>query len=256
MSTQKTYSKKEISRILRKASEIQTQKDLYGDKEGLDREELVSLAKEVGIDESSLLEALYKYNDQDLETSFNWLRGTARIQKITNVENEITDEIWDEVVQEIRKINGGIGKLIRTNQSFEWEQRMREIGYKHISFTPKKGSTKIQYVSSWAPLRFMTLFMSTFMFGVLSLIFFKGIGFPKEIAVLFTPVGGIIGFSSGILFLKAKFEKEKNKLVSIINAVSGKIRSIKNPEIKIESEDVYTNDSNLEDSVSKEIKTS
>lgn len=255
MSTQKTYSKKDIGRILRKASEIQTQKDLYGDKEGLDQQELVSLAKEVGIDKSSLLEALNKYNEQDLEKSFNWLSGTPRIQKIATVEGEITEDIWDEVVQEIRKINGGIGKLIRTKQSFEWEQRMREIGYKHISFTPKKGSTKIQYVSSWAPLRFLTLFMSTFMFGVLSLIFFKGIGFPKEIAVFFSPIGGIIGFSTGMLFLKAKFKKEKKKLVSIINAVSGKIRSFNKPEIKIETKDAYTDGSNHVTSASEKIKT-
>lgn len=255
LSNQKIYSKKEISRILWKASEIQTQKDLYGDKEGLDQKELVSLAKEVGIDESSLLEALNKLSDQDLEKSFNWLSGTPRIQKIETVEGEISEDIWDEVVQEIRKINGGIGKLIRTKQSFEWEQRMREIGYKHISFSPKKGTTKIQYVSSWAPLRFLTLFMGTFMFGVLSLIFFKGIGFPKEIAVLFSPIGGIIGFTTGMFFLKAKFEKEKKKLVSIINAVSAKVRNVKDAEIKIESKNAYISDSNGKLSDSKKIQT-
>lgn len=254
MSDQKTYSKKEISKILRKASEIQTQKDLYGDKEGLDKQELVALAREVGIDESSLFEALNKYDEEDFKQTFNWLGGSSRIQSITNVDAEITEEAWDEIVQEIRRINGGIGKLIRTKKSFEWEQRMREIGYKHISFTPKDGSTKIQYVSSWAPLRFLSLFMSTFLFGVASLVFFKGIGFPKEAAVLFSPIGGIIGFSTGLLFLKAKFEHEKKKLTSIISAVKKKIRTSNTPDISIESEDIYASDSESVAEFSKKIK--
>ena len=255
MSDHKTYSQKEISRILRKASEIQTQKDLYGDKEGLDKKELIALAREVGIDESSLIEALSKYDEPNLEQAFNWLGGTSRIQRITTIDAEITDEIWDEIVQEIRKINGGIGKLIRTSKSFEWEQRMREIGYKHISFTPKDGATKIQYVSSWAPLRFLSLFMSTFLFGVASLVFFKGIGFPKETAVLFSPIGGILGFSTGMLFLKAKFEKEKARLSSIIGAVSKKILSAKEPEITIESESIYETGSEAEATFSGKVKT-
>lgn len=246
----KIYSKKEISKILNKASEIQTQKDLYGDREGLNEQELIDLAKEVGIDKSSLLEALEKVNEPNLDKPFNWIKGSSKVQQITSVNGEISEEHWDEVVQEIRKINGGIGKLIKTNSSFEWEQRMQEIGYKHISFTPQKGKTKIQYISSWAPLRFLILFMSFFLTGVLALIFLKGIGIPKYMAVLFSPIGGLFGYSAGIIFLKARFEKEKTKLKNIVNAVSKKIQNLKISTFEIEEEE-FESDQNSSSSPSK-----
>lgn len=251
MSNERTFSKKEISKILNKASEIQTQKDLYGDREGLNEQELVDLAKEVGIDKSSLLEALEKINEPDLDKSFNWIKGTAKVQQITTVEGEISEEHWDEVVQEIRRINGGIGKLIRTSSSFEWEQRMQEIGYKHISFTPQKGKTKIQSVSSWGPLRFLILFMSSFMAGAALLVFLKGVGIPKSTSVLFSPLGGLAGYSLGILFLKSRFNKEKEKLKRIVAAVSNKIRGFKTPSIEIEEKEVLENDQNSYSAPSK-----
>tara|TARA_R110000868_G_scaffold37111_4_gene131328 strand:+ start:10086 stop:10856 length:771 start_codon:yes stop_codon:yes gene_type:complete len=253
MSEHQIYSKKEISNILKKASEIQTQKELYGDEEGLNEQELVDLAKEVGIGKSSLLEAINMLNDTEFNDSYNWLKGTSRVQRITHIDGEINEQLWDEVVQEIRKINGGIGKLNHVGSSYEWEQRMQEIGYKHISFTPQKGKTKIQYVSSWAPLRFLVLFMSSFLAGVLVLIFLKGIGVPKSTAVLFSPIGGLVGYSAGILFLKARFEKEKKKLKNIVTAVSKKIRGFKSSTIEIEKEDedVYKNEQSLPSSSSK-----
>lgn len=241
MSEHQIFSKTEISKILSKASEIQTQKDLYGDREGLTELELITLANEVGIDKSSLLEALEKIDDPDLDKPFNWLKGSSKIQKITTVQGEVSEAQWDNIVQEIRKINGGIGKLTHTGSSFEWEQRMQEIGYKHISFTPQNGNTKIQYVSSWGPLKFLTLFMGSFLFGVISLIALKGIGLPKEIAVLFSPFGGLIGYSAGILFLKSRYQKEKGKLNRIIDSISRKIRTTNSSSqsIKIEEKDIY-----------------
>ena len=65
------YSKSEISKILKTASEIQTRKDLYGNKDGLDEHELIELAKEVGIDRESLLEALDKHNQPEFNTSYS-----------------------------------------------------------------------------------------------------------------------------------------------------------------------------------------
>lgn len=241
MNNDNIYSKKEISKILSKATEIQTQKDLYGDKDGLDEKELIALAKEVGIDQNSLLEALEKYDEPDLDKPFQWTKASSKVQQIVTVNGEVNESNWEEVVQEIRKVNGGIGKLHKTGSSFEWEQRMQEIGYKHISFTPQNGKTKIQYVSSWSPLRFLILFMGTFFVSVGVLVFLKGIGLPKNTAILFTPLGAVLGFSTGLLFLKSRFQKEKKRLNKIIDAVSKKVRSINSSAntINIENEDIY-----------------
>ena len=153
-----TFNKKEISQILRKASEIQTNKELYGDRDGLTSEELINLAAEVGIDETSVLEAIEGRDIEKFNNHFSWWKGTTKIQTIELVDGEISPEIWDDIIREIRRVVGGIGKDMHTRTSFEWEQRMKDIGYRHISLTPQNGKTRIQYVYNWRGIRFISAF--------------------------------------------------------------------------------------------------
>lgn len=236
------YSKEEISKILKKASEIQTQKDLYGDRDGLTEEEILQLASEVGIDHSSLYEALQTINEPQLDTSYNWLTATSKIQNISFVEGEMSSDAWEDVIHEIRKVTGGIGKSTQTTKSFEWEQRRKEFGYKHISLSPQDGKTKIQYVHNWTSLKFLTLFISAFLGSVFVLILLKGIGMPKSTAVLFAPIGGITAFLGSLTFLRFHFKREKRRLKNIVNAISKKLRSSNTPNISIEDKEVYSNE--------------
>ncbi|MEX0721732.1 MAG: hypothetical protein WD059_13750 [Balneolaceae bacterium] len=61
MSDPKVYSRSDISKILSKASEIQTRKDLYSDQQGLNKAELLHIAEEVGIDKDVLIQALREF---------------------------------------------------------------------------------------------------------------------------------------------------------------------------------------------------
>ena len=242
MSDNHLYSKNEISKILKKASEIQTQKDLYGDRDGLTEEEIFELGKEVGIDKASLFEALNSVNDPELEKSFKWLESTSKIQSVSYVDGEISPELWEEVIQEIRKVTGGIGKSEQVGKSFEWEQRKREFGYKHISLTPEKGKTKIQYVHNWSALKIPFLFLPAFFGAVFILVAFKGLGLPKSTSIMFAPLGSLVAFTGGLMFMKYYFNREKNRLRSMIGTISKKITSSKASSITIEDEEVYTNE--------------
>jgi len=242
LSTNKTYSKKEISKILNIASEIQTQKDLYGDKQGLSEDELLEVANEVGIDRDSLIQALENFENPILDSSFNWITGTSKIQDVSYVDGEISLVNWEEIIQEIRKINGGIGKTIQNGSSLEWEQRMREIGYKHFSFTPKDGKTKIQFVSGWSGLKLISTVLPSFFAFVIAIIFLKGIGLPKNIAILYAPIASLFGFGLGRLYLKSYYEKQKVILTSIKKSVSGLISksNTANQRITLEENKSYT----------------
>ena len=124
MSDSKTYSKKEISKVLTKASEIQVKKDLYEDQETLSEEDLIHIAEEVGISREALQEALAKIGEPDLdEQSYSLVKGTSRIQDVSSVKGVIDKEQWEDLVLEIRKITGGIGKVKKTGNTYEWEQR-------------------------------------------------------------------------------------------------------------------------------------
>jgi hypothetical protein len=142
-------------------------------------------------------------------------------------------------------VTGGIGKSVKTGKSFEWEQRRGEFGYKHISLTPKDGKTKIQYVHNWTAMKIPLLFMPAFLGSVFMLVTLKGIGFPKSTAVMFAPLGGMVAFSGGIMYMKYYFSREKRRLNNMIRTISKKITSFGGAKISIEDEDVYSNENTV-----------
>lgn len=244
------FTKKEISKILTKASEIQTQKDLYGDKDGLTEQEIVELANEVGIDKTSLFEAINTFDEPELDQNFKWTKITSKIQDVAYVDGEVSSELWEDVIHEIRKVTGGIGKSAQAGKSFEWEQR-GETGYRHISLTPEKGKTKIQYVHNWTAMKIAFLFLPAFLGSVFMLIALKGIGFPKTTAAMYAPLGGLIAFTGGLTFMKYYFNREKNRLKNMISAISKKITSSNASSITIEDEEVYADQNESTKSGSK-----
>jgi len=236
-----TYTKKEISRILSKASEIQASQDLDSDQEGLSEAELMHIAEEVGISKAAITEALQSVGEPDLdEQNYDLIKGTSIIQDVSTVKGDFDDEQWEEIVLEIRKLTGGIGKLNKTGKTYEWEQRKSDFGYKHFSFTPKDGQTKIQMVSSWGPFKMLTGFLGFFVAFIITLIAVKEIS-SKELALMIAPLVGSLGFAMSRFYLKTYFKKQKKQIAHISNTLAKKIRSFHTPEkhIHIEDEDVY-----------------
>lgn len=255
MADNKLYSKKEISKILKRASEIQTQKDLYGDQEGLSESELLQLASEVGIDKDSLLEALNDHDSPVFDQEFKWLNATSRIQNINTVPGEVTDENWEELIQEIRRITGGIGKVTKVGNTYEWEQRRRELGYKHISLTPQNGNTKLQMVSGWGGMK-PIVYMASFMVPLaLGSIIMGAMGIPKGLSLLISAGAGIIGTGLGRVFLKFHFEKQKRMLFDLARGITSRLKSFDGKgKISIEEKEVYSESENTS-SLSSKLKS-
>ncbi len=233
------YSKKDISKILTKASEIQTRKELYGDKEGLTEEELIQVAGEVGIDKDSLIEALGTYDVSNLSDNYNWLQATSRIQKITNINGEVSNEDWEAIVQEIRKVTGGIGKVTKTGHSFEWEQRRQNSGYKHISLTPNNGKTKIQLVNSWGGFRFLTTFISFMVVFTIASIALDNSQFSDIALLIAAGSGALFGFPVSRLILSSHYKKQKKQVEDLLQNISAKLRPEREKGISIEETDIY-----------------
>ncbi|MGN8224077.1 hypothetical protein [Gracilimonas sp. BCB1] len=241
MGNNKTYTKKEFSRILSKASEIQTNKDLYGDQDGLTEEELIHVAEEVGISREALAEALQAIDEPDLDQqSYSLMKGTSRIQNSATINTVFTEDQWEDLVLEIRKVTGGIGKIRKTGNTFEWEQRKSDFGYKHFSFTPKEGKTKIQMVSSWGPFKMIVGFLSFFFAFIITLIAIKEIS-GKQLALMIAPFVGLGGFALSRFFLKNYYRRQKEQLAKLTLSLTKKIRSLGAPSssIEIEDEKVY-----------------
>ncbi|RNC85581.1 MAG: hypothetical protein ED557_02070 [Balneola sp.] len=236
------YSKKEISKILSRASEIQQRKDLYGDKEGLTESELVELAAEVGIEKDSLLEALENVKLPNSKNEFNWFKGTAAVQDIQLIDGEITVQNWDQIIREVRRTTGGVGESSKQGDSFEWVQRFKEIGFRHISFTPTNGKTKVQYVYKWNGLKFMTGFFS-FMFAfAIAVIAFENSTFSKTLSLPIAFAIGGIGSYLNRLYLKPYFEKKKATMHRVMDVIRTALKKQSSPEIVIEDQEVYNSE--------------
>lgn len=254
MPDSKIYSRKEISKILTKASEIQTSKNLYDDQEGLTEEDLIHVAEEVGISKEAMIEALNSMDEPDLdEQSYSLIKGTSRIQDVSVVKGEFSEEQWEDIVLEIRKITGGIGKINKTGKTYEWEQRESEIGYKHFSFTPKNGQTKIQMVSSWGPFKMLTGFLSFFLAFVIALVAIKETS-TKQMALLIAPFFGLSGFAMSRLFLKGYYQRQKAQLAKLSTLISDKIKlfGTNSSSIEIEEREIYQPEVNPDSTKSEE----
>ena len=246
MNNSRTYSKEEISKILAKASKIQTRKDLYGDEQGLTEEELLHVAEEVGIDRDSLIEAIHSSDVTELDSDFNWIKATSRIQDVQFVNGEITEESWEKVVQDIRRVTGGIGKLNTVGKSFEWEQRIKEVGYKHISLTPKDGSTKIQFISNWKGIKILATIMP-FLAGVgITGIFLDGTNFVDIVYFILPLLGGFLGLGIGRVYLKNYFERQKSTFKKIISSISKTLNPKHEPQIVIDERESNEEESSTE----------
>lgn len=243
----KEFSKDDIQNILARATQLQNEKsnNLYDD--GLNTSELIHLAKEVGIDENSIKTAISEFENESFSSSFNWIDGTSMVQEITMLEYEMMDSDWDDIIQEIRKQTGGIGKDSKKSTSFEWEQR-RETSYKHISLTPKNGKTRIQFVNNWRQAKVIITMMSIFFPIIISLIVLKSMGLKPFLGFGFI-IGGITGYGVSKIILKNMFERSKKSAKSMFTEIRKRLewnrknKSYLNNEIGIEEESVNINSS-------------
>lgn len=234
MIEERFFSKDEVSKILSNAARIQAKKDLYNDGQGLTEQELLRVAEEAGINQASVKEAIQSKDFREMHSSFNWLAGSSNIQGVKQIDAEVADENWEEVAHEIRRITGGIGKLNHISKSFEWEQRIKEIGYKHFSFTPQNGSTKVQYVFNWSGLKGLATFLPTFLGMIFTMVALDEKGFSGLSYIILLLLGGTSGFSLGCLFLKAYFERQKSLLKKILAAIGKPLSSYKSSSITID----------------------
>lgn len=233
------FSKKEISEILKKASEIQTQKDLYGDKEGLTENELIALANEVGIEKDSLLEAIQQNDVPEFENKFDWVKGTVTVQDVRLVDGEVNKENWDRIIREIRRTTGGIGETNIQGNTFEWMQRFKDIGTRHISLTTEHGKTKVQYVFKWTGLKFISGFFSFMAVFAIVFLSLEDYGIADRLVALISLGAGGLGSYLNRLYLKPQFERKKKTMHRVMEGIQKELMKSSSPAISIEESDVY-----------------
>lgn len=251
MKDDQLYNEEEIVKLLRNASQIQTQKELKTKKEGVSKKELFEIAEEIGIDSNSLQEAILKNNFYKRTPSFHWFKGTSNIQLTNIINGEVSNENWDELVPEVRKLLHNIGQDSVQKKSFEWKIHVKDISYKHISLAPYKSKTKIQFNSGWKGLTFIISFFSFLIPFMITSISFAEFNLPLILIALIASIVGLGGIMTTRLYLKSYFEKQIRVFKNISKALEKKL-TLSNSEKRIVIEnDVYNSKDELKTSSSK-----
>ncbi len=134
------FSEKEISRVLKRATELQ---EIEGPTEttGLSMEELQQIAAEVGIDPRHLAVAVAEL-EQDGDSRFHWLGAPTSFELERVVEGEVSEQQWEEMVLVIRQAFDLVGGVGRVSRWFEWTHDSKDQ-QAQVTVTSQGGQTKI-----------------------------------------------------------------------------------------------------------------
>jgi len=224
MDSNRTFSKEEISKILDKASKIQSRKDLNRDEIALSVDDLQHIANEVGIDHESLHEAIRSAGITELDVKFNWFKLSSTILEDKTVEGELTDDAWEDVVQDIRRITGYIGKPVKMGKMYEWVQPESDTGVeKQLSMSPQQGSTKIRFIAQWKAFEIILVGFSMFVGTGLGMFLFNLLGFSGATFFTLPILGGFAGFGLSRLYMKHYFEKQKRQYKQIVATIEKRL---------------------------------
>ncbi len=252
MNSKKTYTQKEVTRIL--SETIKRQKEtIKSDEPGLTEEELFEIAVESGLDLNALKETLLNFKKDPEESKWSWFTGSSRLHHVQMIPGEINDEIWEEIKLELKGSIGGAGVDKKTGKAYEINHVIDEMGFKNLSLIPKKGNTRIEYSEDWPAFKILVTVISGVLASGITLVVLKDIGLAKSLTLLLAPLGGILGIGAGLSFLKMFFKSQKKKLTKTIKIVSKRLSSSPNPSIFIE-EDAYNDEKSINNEVNSKLK--
>lgn len=245
MEDNQLYNEEEIVKILKNASQIQTQEELSIKKEGISKKELFEIAEEIGIDKNSLEEAILKNEFSEKTPFYNWLKGTSTIHLTNIIDGEVSKKNWDELMPEIRNLLHSMGQDSIQKKSFEWNSQVKDIGYKHISLAPYKGKTKIRFSSGWKGLTFIVSFFSFLIPFMITSISFDGSTVPFAIVALIASIVGTGGIMTTRLYLKSYFEKQLRLFKNISKKLEEKLSKSNSEQRIVIEDDTYNSENEL-----------
>ncbi len=251
--SKKTYTRKEVSRILSETLERQKQQD-HNDEPGLTEEELFQIAEESGLDKNALHETLLNFRDEPEKYTLSEFLGFSRIHHIQMLKGEINDDLWEEIKIELKGAMGGVGTAKKSGKAYEMDHVVDEMGYKSLSLIPKDGTTRFEYSEDWPALKILISILFGVVSGIISLVFLKDLGMAKGFSLLLSAIGGIFGAGLGLGFTRVLFKSQKRKISQIVKIISTKLNHQNTPQITIE-EHAYSTDIESDSETISGIKT-
>lgn len=142
------YDDRQIGALIKRAAELQ-ESDSHGGDRGLTLHEIERIAAEIGIAPAHLRAAAV-----DLESaaagSFatRVLGGPFTVGASGSVEGSLSDEQWEGIVAELRRLTGSSGSATMVGRRREWTRTVSDLGNvletTEVVATPHEGHTRIE----------------------------------------------------------------------------------------------------------------
>ncbi|GMV87203.1 MAG: hypothetical protein AMXMBFR81_01340 [Chthonomonas sp.] len=149
MSAKRRYSEKQVTRVLRRAAEIQSS-GRSESADGLSEDEVLRVGAEVGLDAQAVQKALAEvgFNDDDAQT--RWLGAPEQYELERVVEGELDAHAWREMVAELNATFKQANPGTFQDGQGAWEHR-HELGYVRVLAVAQRGITRVRLVAHIDP---------------------------------------------------------------------------------------------------------
>ena len=176
MSKSRLYTEKEISTILKRAGERQSEN---GSKEtqGLSLEEIQQIAGEVGIDPSIVASVAAELDFVDDKKGLSWTGLDAKIEVERVLPGEVTEEDWGDIIQAIESELDVVGASGQIGRTMEWTYTSRFVQHR-ISFNPGDGQTRVRMYGNYSKLSNVWAFPLTIFLFMQGFAWSLGAGLP------------------------------------------------------------------------------
>lgn len=232
-SPKRQFTDKEVSEILRRATELQEQVTGTSQDAGTSLEQLQQSAAELGFQPHLVARAAAEI-DQSRErpSSFFFWGGPSKIEVERLVGHAITEAEWPEVLATIRRVTGRIGDTSAVGRAWEWTSQSPTVF--HVSVTPQGTHSRVKVtfrVGDWAAAIYTMTGISAFV-ASLGLISTHAWSLPVDMAV----VGGLFAgaFAASRVAFQAitrSHRRTVTKLLSVLEAPPEQAEILPQPSI-------------------------
>ncbi len=234
MEQDRVYTEKELSTVLKRASELQ-QEEGASAVPGLTLSELQHVANEAGIDPDFVRRAAAELDQDPPNRSERLFGGPTRLDIETMVVGKITGPKWDEALEAIRHSIGADGREILDGPAREWVHRDQMGGRIRVSMTPSGETTRtrVSYgMTEWLWLHFIMMCVGIAPVAVQYALLDLGALAETGIALTTLVAFYMIGWLAFRVFSRAQ-DRKMRKLVTRLNEI---IADQETPRDTIESE--------------------
>ncbi len=142
------YQPDDVNDILRRAAELQARTQGTPDVGGLTPDDLATLGQEIGIDPAFVAEALRQRARGEAAPAAaggGFFGGPARVRTERTVPSPLTDDLWNEMVEEMRTVTGESGDTGGSGSSRLWSHRLAMSGVTRAILTaaPAREGTRV-----------------------------------------------------------------------------------------------------------------